>query len=582
MDEATVELMKHLKKKGDDLASDLHRARVNPYVNPQNVEAISDSFQRRFFMDKLADRVMVRWASLGLDASGQTHVKEHIGNPKVLIRINSDLFHLVIGRQSRKQALDQVYATMFHHLIHAYFLVCCGSPDLNQDADGRLRHENHFGVIMYKVKEISGKFGDPLPIDFAHSLPRPIPWLRSNRQIQRYAAAINRPISNTDDRHHCTECTATLDPIPEKTITKWYQNRCLQAVNPDIYQFSNDGELQSTPLNVIRDKKSEWIELFWQKKILKLDKSCLRMLSSPFTKKFTDENRRVDIPKVPEHTVRALWCFLDHGDYHPDLYPTKNGTRGPALIKGLDPNWTPYIENEVRIHKLATKLQLDELRRRAFARLMDMHVTYEDPIPVISRIYNVEDGGRGAVHAELRKWTVAFFERHADTLAPGQTALDFSNWKYLDAHSGFQYCLANGGEALNADFRDAGERLAKITMGISPQVEALHHAAQFPGNAHVAAAIRDGRVNAVAQGAGGVLPPPPPLPGGSSMAVQQIQRVPVPVAIPIPGGPAIEYEEWRERGRSRSLSPAGSVWRIYSNSPSPVRVAIEQRRFYGV
>lgn len=570
MDEATVELMKHFKKKGDDIATDLHRARAKR-INVENVQAIGDSFQRRFFNNTLAGRVMLRWASLGLEASGQTHVKEHIGNEQILIRLNRDLIAPAFERMSHKQARDQLYATILHHLIHAYFVVRCGSPDLNQDADGRLRHENHFGVIMYKIKEISGKYGDPLPINFAHSLPRRNPWHPASRQIQLYAAAINRPMANTDDRHHCTECTATLDPIPEKTINKWYQNRCLQAVNPDIYEFNGDGVLQSTPLNLIRDKKSEWIELYWQKKILKIDKSCLKMFSSPFVKKFTDENRRVDIPKVPEHTVRALWCFLNRGDYEPDLYPTKNGTRGPALIKGLDPNWTPYMENEVRIHKLATKLQLDELRRRAFARLMDMNVTYEDPIPVFQRIYNVEDGGRGPVHAELRKWSVAFMERFADNLGPGQTPLEFSNWKYLKEHSGFQYCLANGGEALNADFREAGDRLAKITMGISPQVEALQHAAQFPGNAHVAAAIRDGRVNAVAQGGKVVLPPPPP-PGGASMALQHYQRVPmpVPVAVPVHSVPAIEYEEWRGRSRRRSLSPGGSVWRIYSRSPSPV------------
>lgn len=555
MDEATVELMKYLKNGEEGLAENLAKMRDFQMdftvYHPKEVSMRAfNFFQKRFFSDKLRDKVELAFGKLGLEISGQTHIKWHIGNSRVLIRLNSDLLYPLFRRvHHQKQARDHLYATLLHHMIHAYFLVRCGAPDPNKDADGRLRHENHFGAIMYKIREISAKYGDPLPIDFAHSIPRKRMWTNTARQIELLATHVNRRVQ-PNDRHHCTECTSTLDPIEEKIVTKWYKNRCYQSVNPDIYEFDAGGELTSTPLNHIHDKKSDWIELFWAKKTLKVDKICLKFLSSPFAKKFTNENRRVDIPKVPERTARALWTFLVTGSYGPDLSVTHDGSRGPALIMGLDPKWNPYIENEVRVHKLATKLQFDELRRCAFRRLMSMHVTYEDPIPVFQRIYNVDDGGRGSVHEELRKWSVAFMERHADHLLTGQNIIDFSNWKYLRDHAGFQYCLENGGEALAADFRKAEASLRKRSMGITKEVEELHQAAQFPGNAYLAPRVQGhGHMYANPEG----LPPPPPPPASSMAVGHHIPQV----AFPMPLIPAAidHYEEWRGRSRSRSFSP---------------------------
>jgi len=585
MDEATVELMKHLKKQESYLAHSLHRAREihleSSHANPCAIlKTAFHGLQQRFFNDVMGDNVAVGLVHLGPEISGQTHAKHHINNEKVLIRLNADLIMPLFTQRNKMQSRDQLYATLLHHMIHAYFLVRCGSPDPTRDADGRLLHENHFGVIMYKIKEISAKYGRPLPIDFGHSLPTPPAWQNRNQHVQSTLLARRLP---NDDRHHCTECTSMLDPLEEQAVKKWYQNKCYSSVHPEIYEFNGDGKLKSTPQHLLRDKKSDWFELYWCNKILKIDKSSIKALSSPFARGFTDQNRRINVPKVPEHTVRALWDFLNSKAYGPNLIVTKNGTRGPALIQGLDPKWTTYIENEVRLHQLATKIQLDELRRRSFSRLMEMHITFEDPIPVFARIYNVEEGGGGDVHEELRKWAIAFMERYSDTLLPDQTPINFSNWRYLKEHAGFQYCLENGGEALATDFRKAGDNLAKLTMGISKEDEVLLRAAQFPGNSLVAAALQDGRAHGHLQPSG----MPPPLQSHGTAASPHVQhhvhRVPVQLPIPVPRADHLDFDIWRERSRSRSLSPVESVFGLFSPSPSPPRThRFEEFHFIGL
>jgi hypothetical protein len=561
MDQATVELVEYLDKKDEPLAELLNKFRngevASIVADPRDVLCwVATPFERRFFNDKLTSKVDVVFDHLGPDVSGRTHAPNHIGNPKILIRLNMDLLLPLFRNRNQKQAKDQLYAALLHHLIHAYFLTRCGSPDRSEESDGRLRHENHFGIIMYKIKKISAKFGNALPIDFGHSIPARSPWYGQQLAIQHQTLTRSRMMS-VDDRHHYLECTSTIDSIPEGKLKTWYQNKCYQNVKPDIFEFNDNGELKSTPLHLIRDKKSDWIEIYWSRKILKVDRSNISKLTSPFKRKFDNSNRRVDIPKVPENIVRALWTFLQTGSYGPSLSNTKNGTKGPALIKGLDTTMTPYMLNEVRIHELATHLGFDELRRRALSRLLEMQYTYEDPIPIFERIYKVQDGGSGGAHPELRQFAIAFMKRHSDILLPGQQAIDFSNWSYLKEHVGFQYCLENGGEALKVDFRIAEDDLTKLAIGITRTHESMQHAAKFPGNSHLVGVNHHSIQALHATDSNNVIPPIPSAHQAGLLLAQPIQHVQhVPMTTPLPV-PAIDPfdEPWRTRMMCNS-----SIW----------------------
>ncbi len=542
MDQATVELVEYLDKKDGLLAELLNKLRngemASIVAHPNEVlRLVATPFARRFFNDKLTHKVGVVFDHLGPDVSGRTHAPNHIGNSKVLIRLNMDLLLPPFRKANQKQAKDELYAALLHQLIHAYFITCCRSPDRSEESDGRLRHENHFGIIMYKIKKISTKFGSALPIDFAHSIPARSPWHSQRPAIQHQALTHSR-MMNADDRRRCPQCTSTVDSIPEGKLKTWYQNKCYQNVKPDIYEFNDNGELKSTPAYLIRDKKSDWVEIHWSRKILKVDRSSISKLTSPFKRKFDNGNRRVEIPKVPEHTARALWTFLHSGSYGPSLRNTKNGTKGPALIKGLDTTMTPYMQNEVRIHELAAHLGFDELRRRALSRLLEMQYTYEDPIPLFERIYNVQDGGFGDAHPELRQFAVAFMKRYSDILLPGQQAIDWSNWSYLKEHAGFQYCLENSGDALKVDFRIAGDDLTKLAIGITKEQESIQRAAKFPGNSHLVAANHHHSVQALhAAGPNNVIPPfPSARRAGLLLArpIQHVQHVPVTTPVPYP------------------------------------------------
>ena len=87
MDEATVELMNHLKKQESPLAHSLHRVReLHPESSGASPSAILKTafhgLQQRFFNNLMGDNVAVGLAQLGPEISGQTHAKHHIKNEK--------------------------------------------------------------------------------------------------------------------------------------------------------------------------------------------------------------------------------------------------------------------------------------------------------------------------------------------------------------------------------------------------------------------------------------------------------------------------------------------------------------------
>src|SRR5579871_3222625 len=93
MDQATVELIEYLDKKDEFLAELLNKLRngekASIVVDPRDLlRWVATRFAQQFFNGKLTGKVDVMFGHFGPDVSGRIHASNHIGNPKIIIRLN--------------------------------------------------------------------------------------------------------------------------------------------------------------------------------------------------------------------------------------------------------------------------------------------------------------------------------------------------------------------------------------------------------------------------------------------------------------------------------------------------------------
>lgn len=103
------------------------------------------------FAGKFKDAVFLEFKGACPDVSGATYIPGYHPNLRVT-RIA-----IVPNSDNHKEAiLDQIFVSLFHHMIHAYFLIACGPQHCDEPKGGkRLRYGNHSSKIMYTIKNLS-------------------------------------------------------------------------------------------------------------------------------------------------------------------------------------------------------------------------------------------------------------------------------------------------------------------------------------------------------------------------------------------------------------------------------------------
>jgi hypothetical protein len=434
VDEATVDIVKHIDKERNMIWADINRLRGQLLRKieedlPEVVKFSARFFDQLFFQGSLRNHVKLlpkdNKRELPADCGGKTKIAPDGTNVTVILSLPP--LQYMVEKSGARAGLNHAWAAILHQLIHAYFMVVCGIQNDGKDPDGRLKHGEHFGCLMYKILDVFN--GAAIPLNFGHSLP----FSRRTAMIEPTREALYRNNGYGNARKFSTHCSRNVQVITKEKIDEWYKKKCLKAVDPDIYIFNFDTDtLDAKPRSKCGDKK-DWVELVHSKKPYKLDRKA--KFFACVKKKFEDDKRKLDMPSwVEVDVLKSFIHFLVSGDWDPDASEFQNGTHGPPLLLEYSHTAEKNVQHDIAMYQLGCCLQIENLKRVALTRLSCHHFTYESGHEIVRAIYCdppiPPDQG-------LRNWAKSFFQRHSKP-KPGSHPIDSSNWKILENDIVFQ------------------------------------------------------------------------------------------------------------------------------------------------
>lgn len=395
-----------------------------------------DSLDQCLFRGKLKGMVFLKWRSLSDNSPGVTRVPG-IKNPRISIELNTRPF------DERGADLDDMLDALIHQMIHAYFLVCCGTPLKDGQSDGRLLDALHFGVILSTIKEISEDCEEgPLGLTFyAHlrggqsrgsggysSYRRALLDYHDSRSDAKPYIAID-PKGNTvglppdDGQTHCMHDNRRFRPAD---IRNWQVTNYRNAIELDmdkkgrtIYDLDVSGKL--LPVDRLHGPASStYVELVWDDKRVMAPREKVVEFDSLKKPLQREGKYELHMPKCDFHTLKCVWDFIQHSKYSPQhahlglaaSLRHQNMKGPPIIVHGSAFDTTDGVAIHIRVFKVAEGMKFTELQSYAMERLYEMPTAADDPITALKEIYNENDKDKDKpIHAELHKWARKFLAR---------------------------------------------------------------------------------------------------------------------------------------------------------------------------
>lgn len=429
---ATAYCYQHLNANRPCIVDTIDTARQAP-LNKKAPFLIFDSLDRNLFQGKLNGMVFMKWRSMSDNSPGVTSAPG-IRDRRICIELNTRPF------EERDADLEDLLDALIHHMIHAYFLVCCGAPDKKKSDDGRLLDGLHFGVLLSTIKEISEECeqGSLRMIFYAH---RRAGRLREHHGSDYRAAMLGmgdaragrRPYIAIDPRGD------TMGPPPNDGQSYcMHDNRRFRGADIRNWQVSNyacalelemdkrgdnvydlDVRNELVPVKRLRGPpSSSYVELIWDDKRIMVPSEKVFGFDSLKKPAQKDSRQELRMPKCDFDTLKCFWDFIQHRKYSPDfphLDPSlsrhHHETQGPPIIvSGGSIGTSDGITEHIRVFKVAEGMKFSELQKYAMERLYALPTTSDDPITAMKEIYNENEKNK-PIHAELHKWARKFLAR---------------------------------------------------------------------------------------------------------------------------------------------------------------------------
>jgi hypothetical protein len=410
IDWAVAYLVNHLKKTKTDTAETLRNIRIKATtllsegLAPEDiVYKIFNRLDATLFAGHLKDAIYLSTAPLPRSLSGATYTADWGPEPdvsRISIVVNTDILEYARARD--------VVALLIHQMIHAYFLVACGPQQETEVGYGRLAHDNHFGMILMTIQEISATHGKELVgLDFRHSLYDEYPLRRRSSGKEGENA-----------KWYCTHCHFSTTPlISPRDVEKWYNKTispllsptlslpALRSANVQIYNARTHGI--ETRARARLPSSTETIEVIYG------DTSTL--VEREMTEQNVHSARRalihsrwlkIDEKDVDEAMFTRFLEFVHVGSYRaPPSYGSGN-RRGELVLAPTAGH--AHAENacilaDVRFIKFATAMRFEECVSYGSKRLDLYNVVDEDPIAILTEIFSGREPS-----TKLRAWVARF------------------------------------------------------------------------------------------------------------------------------------------------------------------------------
>ena len=413
-----------------DRARELDLNKKTPFI-------VFDHLDRALFQGRLNGMVHLRWKAQASSTPGTTSVADMVGS-RICIELNSTPFE-----DDEDPRIDDLLDALIHQMIHAYFIVCCGSQPKGGKQDGRLLDALHFGVILSTIRDITHDCQeDTLELVFyaaqrqrEHVTPSRSPYQAARRRgmpgasrRQRYIA-IN-PRGSTigpppaDGQSHCMHDNSKFTAAMVKNWQVENYARCIDlemdAKGDIINDMGPDGVLIPTQ-RLKGPPSATYVELIWSgKRVMVPKEKALKFasLKKPIEK---DDKRELKLPDCSLMAFRCLYDFINLGSYWRPMEErlvesVSVNSMGPPILVDLDrgivsaPESADGMISHIKVFKLAETLKFEELQNNALHRLYEMPTTSDDPIGALKELYN-EDDKTKPIHAELHKWARNFLAR---------------------------------------------------------------------------------------------------------------------------------------------------------------------------
>ncbi|KAK2753224.1 hypothetical protein FQN54_007915 [Arachnomyces sp. PD_36] len=471
---------------------------------------VFDEIDKELFRGVLQGNVYLHWRLLPPFVHGATILAGHRGGKRVGVALNTELLQMDVGP-------CVVLAALIHHMAHAYFLVCCGSPPRKEGSDtdtdtgkakGGLGHGLGFSALVHRIMDVFvPKCRYKFPDLFSCYAGDKGWYYASARVANRKRKAHNTSVCCWGVRGYpskgtCEDYIRGLQEISagqkkdggkggkegdkgekekgerggekekekekENTVDPYPKSHYLHTVNTTTAQFTPVLRAQFSL------KPSDYVEIQYQNYAIPIPRRNLTtfpsLLQKP-TEPRTDPLILTVPPSTPTPIFLALYSYIFELDYPPSLKPVTSptlggGKAGPPIIKSYKQSEPPYLQTDIQVYTLASNLHFTELRAKALARLYSQTVTHNDPMSALEKIYHQpgkekDKGAAAAIEIEedkhpLRSWARAFLSKtHPDGAATNLAILQRSEqWK-----ARFAALRGRGGEFL-ADCDAAGEGIA--------------------------------------------------------------------------------------------------------------------------
>ncbi|EGP90110.1 uncharacterized protein MYCGRDRAFT_91094 [Zymoseptoria tritici IPO323] len=436
LDYATAWCYRHLVSNQPDITDTIDHIRELDHISPKTPYYIFNHLDRVLFGGKLKFMVYLRWKALASCTTGMTSAPNISGVPRICIDLNRTPF------ENHEPHIDDLLEALIHQMIHAYFLVTCGSQKKSETPDGRLADGKHFGVLLLTIKDITKSCADGVLDLIFHAHKRrqvegPLP-LRPVRSPSSRASYIALHPSSTSETGPAatpghTNCMASNAHIIYAALKSWQVTDYSVALDlgltslrgDEVYDLSTDGSLVKHS-RLSAPPSNTYVEFLWDEKRIMLPREkCLRFpsLVKPI-KKMGLYQLQIE-GKCSFDTFKAIYDFVQKGECLPTLLSEVAGTSSTSADSGppvwnVDPkdndSETQSILAAIKTFKVAETTKFTELMAYMIKKLWSMKSTSDDPIAALRELYNDEGKEREfVVNGELGRWARKFLVRKSSS-----------------------------------------------------------------------------------------------------------------------------------------------------------------------
>jgi hypothetical protein len=448
-DKAVLVLLQYIDRNSARVHRAIHYARS--YVHQSNLPSSSDDavqFILNTCRDDIFDSSLVGVRvkiSKSLPRGFSGNISMGSSTPQLSVNLNHCLVELLWRKVTYREDL---VALILHHLIHAYLVVKCGSPQVPAEVSEVFGHGIHFSALLFKIKEVSKTdFVLPLPMTAGF----PIAVCQHDQQYRQH-------LPTYDVVSHGHGCTALITDLPLAEVKDWIKTKSAKLPGTTIiYQLGKtNNDFIGKPLSEYGNSTAFKL-LKWQDKHYHLPSPSLST-KPDLAALFKGGAQTFNLPQsITESQLKHFITFCHRGTYGTALSISQSTTgTSPALLLPVKPTtrWPAILKTDIEMFYMGAAIPLPALKNAALARLNAHHFTHEDPINVLSAIFTT-----ATPSDQLIEWLGRWIRR-TDELRPSERRIAGSNWAKIDVLPRLEELLVgNGGVQLCALWERAREDL---------------------------------------------------------------------------------------------------------------------------